>query len=119
MTDDELERALFALPLEEPPADLRARILGATIYRPRLTIRAWEIYVVGTLAALAVWMAVFVMTGVPDAGGRLTSSLVTAFEGIGSAVSTTTTLWIVLGISSALWVSQLTLPQPARRRAEH
>ena len=31
MTDDELDRALFALPLEEPPADLRARILAATV----------------------------------------------------------------------------------------
>ena len=35
MTDDELERALAALPLEEPPADLHARILAATVCRRR------------------------------------------------------------------------------------
>ena len=33
-SDDALDRALFALPLEEPPADLRASILTATVYRP-------------------------------------------------------------------------------------
>ena len=34
--DAALDHALFALPLEEPPGDLRARILSATIYqRPR------------------------------------------------------------------------------------
>ena len=30
MTDDELERALLALPLEEPPPEMRPRILAAT-----------------------------------------------------------------------------------------
>ena len=33
-SDDALDRALFALPLEEPPAGLRASILLATAYRP-------------------------------------------------------------------------------------
>ncbi|GAC1417375.1 MAG: hypothetical protein NVSMB5_08090 [Candidatus Velthaea sp.] len=119
MTDDELERALFALPLEVPPADLRARILGVTVYRPRLTIRAWEIYVVGTLAALAVWMAFFVLTSVPDPGERIAAALASAMHTIGLAASSTTMLWVALGISSALWISQLTLPQPYRRRADH
>ena len=34
MDDDELERALLGLPLEEPPDGLRASILLATAYRP-------------------------------------------------------------------------------------
>jgi len=33
MTDDELDRALFALPLEEPPADMHQRIMSATVLR--------------------------------------------------------------------------------------
>ena len=37
MTDDDLDRALFALPLEEPPADLHGRILAATVLRPAPT----------------------------------------------------------------------------------
>ncbi len=43
MTDDELDRALFALPLEEPPADLHGRILAATVLRPAPTFRVWEL----------------------------------------------------------------------------
>ena len=34
MDDQELERAILALPLEEPPDGLRASILFATAYRP-------------------------------------------------------------------------------------
>ncbi len=33
MTDDELDRALFALPLEQPPAAMHQPILAATVLR--------------------------------------------------------------------------------------
>jgi hypothetical protein len=118
MTDDELERALVALPLEEPPAELRGRILGATIYRPRLNVRAWEVWAVGTVVAVAVWLSAVVLTGVPNAGGRIiagVANLVPAFE---RAATSSTALWLAVGIATAVWLSQLSLPQPQRRTVE-
>ena len=44
MTDDDLDRALFALPLEEPPADLHRRIMAATVLRPAPEFRQWELW---------------------------------------------------------------------------
>jgi hypothetical protein len=95
MTDDELERALFALPLEEPPAGLRDRILAATVARPRLTFRAWEIWLIGTLVALMVWLTVLVATSAPDVGGVISAALNRGVD--------------------LVWISQLSLP-PSRRR---
>lgn len=51
---DALDRALFALPLEEPPADLRSSILLSTAYRPVSPFSFWEIAVAGALGAVAV-----------------------------------------------------------------
>ena len=51
-SDDSLERALFALPLEEPPSDLRASILAATAFRPAPPFGVWEVAALGALAAV-------------------------------------------------------------------
>ena len=42
--DDELERALLSLELEEPPADLRRSILASTVYHVPVaaSVRPWE-----------------------------------------------------------------------------
>jgi hypothetical protein len=117
MTDDELDRALFALPLEAPPADLRARILGATVDRPRLTFNTWEVWVVGTLVAFMVWLAVMVATSVPHIDGAVTRSLLDAFDLFEGSVSLNTLMWVALGASFVFWISQLTLPQAPRREA--
>ena len=55
MDDERLERALAALPLEEPPPELRARILAATVYRPVPNVATWQIWLLGTLLAVATW----------------------------------------------------------------
>ncbi len=115
MTDDELERALFALPLEEPPADLRRRILGATVYRPRLIFRSAEVWGLGTALAIMVWLSWYVMTGVPNLGGKFTLVFSSIVNVVGAAVPAHAWLWIALGISSAVWISQVSL-MPARRR---
>ena len=49
--DDDLDRLLFALPLEEPPADLRASILTATAYRAAPVFKPWEVSIIGGVAA--------------------------------------------------------------------
>jgi hypothetical protein len=117
MTDDELERALFALPLEEPPADLRARILATTVDRPRLTFRAWEVWLVGTLAALMVWLMFLVGTAQPDMGGAISRAISDGVDRIVPALSVSALVWMVLGMSFVVWISQLHLPQSRRRIA--
>jgi len=106
MTDDELERALLALPLELPPADLRPRILAATVLAGQPAFRWWELWSIGTLAALAVWLCIDVVHAGPHALaalGRMSAALTTA--GLASPM---TLFWLALGASSALWISNPT-----------
>jgi hypothetical protein len=118
MNDDQIERALFALPLEEPPADLHARIMAATIHRPRQIFRAWEVWVIGTLVAVMVWLAylVFSLPQATDRLGRAIGGLVNAF---GLQLGSGLALWILLGISTAVWISFISLPQSRRRATDH
>jgi hypothetical protein len=118
MTDEELEQALFALPLEKPPADLHALILGATVYRPRLSVPAWEVWTLGTIAAVMVWLTAFLVTTPAHAlahiGAQL-SGLVASTWAPGMLASNGPLLWMSIGISAAIWVSQLTfIPKPQR-----
>ncbi len=119
MTDDELERALFALPLEEPPADLRHRILSATVYRPRMIFRAAEIWGLGTALAIMVWLSWYVVSGLPNLGGKFSFIFSNVIAVVGAAIPAHAWLWLALGISSAIWISQVSL-MPARSRiADH
>ncbi|HUY10864.1 MAG TPA: hypothetical protein VMV73_01240 [Candidatus Dormibacteraeota bacterium] len=55
--DDDLDRLLATLPLEEPPAGLRSDILTATVHRvPADPVASWEAALLGLLLALALWM---------------------------------------------------------------
>lgn len=116
MTDDDLERMLLALPLEAPPADLRARIFGATIYRPRPMVQSWEIWAIGTFVALLVWLSCLVFTASPNEIDRIARAVTGVATGLASRFTTTTALWTAVGVSVALWLSQLSLPQ--RRRLD-
>lgn len=112
-SDDALDRALFALPLEEPPADLRASILSVTIYRPAPLFKPWEVMTLGALAAVVLWLVAVVVMG----GGDL--FLVTV-ETIGrralEAVSNYSTLgWIAAGGATAIWLSIFTGFQPSAK----
>jgi hypothetical protein len=98
MTDDPLDRALLALPLEEPPPDLRERILAATVLAPAPAFRAWELWLVMTLTACAAWLCADVLRS-----GALASRL----------VHPSLLLWLAIGGSSVWWISNLSLmPQP-------
>jgi len=114
MTDDELERALFALPLEEPPVDLHARILAATVDRPRLTFRAWEVWLIGTVLAFMVWLAFLVATSNPNLGGTISRAITGSIDNVAAAVPAGALLWTGLGISFVVWISQLSLPVSRR-----
>ena len=107
--DDAIERALAALPLEEVPSDLRARILGATIRRPAPILRPWELTVVGIAAAVATWF-VLMLIGSPLTGGAAVASQIGAtidasVRSVSAALNLTTCLWLAIGFSAAIWLS--------------
>jgi hypothetical protein len=64
---DDLDRLLFALPLSEPPSDLRASILASTIYRPSFPFKVWETWALGIVMALIAWLCVMIVRGGADA----------------------------------------------------
>jgi hypothetical protein len=107
--DDALDRALFALPLEEPPADLRASILTATIYRPAPVFSFREHVALAAVCAVVV------------------SLFVHSLQALGAATlrglsNTSLVLWAAAGGATAIWLSIFTGFQPrtegkaARRR---
>ncbi len=107
---DALEQAIFALPLEEPPADLRASILLATAYRPRPAFSVVELAVIGAVGAIGVWLIVLLGLG----GGAL---FVDTVQAIGTFLSrtlsnATTLAWLAAGGATALWLSLFTVSQP-------
>lgn len=110
---DDLDRMLAELPLEQPPAGLRARILSATVYRPRSAVATWEVWLLGTLVALAVWVT-WLVAASPGAGERLVEASSRLIEA-GGLDSLSTALWLAVGISAAWWVSQMSFPTSARR----
>jgi hypothetical protein len=107
--DDELERALFSLDLEEPPADLRASILAQTIYRVPVSaaVRPWEVWLYGGLCAVIVWMLILVLRG---AAGPAVSEAASFGNDIATFFSHPATLfWIAVGGAATVWISQVNL----------
>ncbi len=106
-TDEELERALFGLELEEPPADLRSSILAATIYRTPMPVKPWEVWVLGAFCALLAWVAVL-----STHGGSL-PAFATLKIYLAAALATFARpdflFWTALGGGLVLWISQLNL----------
>ncbi len=110
--DDALDRALMALPLEEPPADLHARIMAATVDAPEPAAAAfpgWELWLVVLLSTLALWLAwVFVST--PHVVDRLGAAIDRTVAG-GDLTSASTLIWVAVGVSAAWWITQLSVPR--------
>lgn len=116
--DDELERALFALDLEEPPADLRQSILASTIYHVPVaaTVRPWEPWLYGGLCAALVWLLIAVIRGMVapamDAAASYGDDLAAFFS------HPSTLLWIAIGAAATVWISQVNLTAlPGYQRA--
>ena len=115
MTDDELDRALFSLPLEELPADLRPRILAATILRAPAPFKAWEFWLLGTAVAFAVCCTYLILTSSPHATQRIIDNAGALIRTTG-LVSLGTLFWLAVGMSSSMWISSLNL-MPRTRSA--
>jgi hypothetical protein len=100
---DDLDRALFALPLEAPPAGLRESILRATIYAPAAepAFKTWEIAAIGAALAVAVWLSIIVVT---DRAFGL--ALTAGALALGHAFSDPATLtWLSVGGGIAIWLT--------------
>jgi hypothetical protein len=109
-TLDALDRALFALPLEEAPADLRSSILLATAYRPVSPFPLWELAVAGALGAVAVWLIILLVMG----GGSLFLHTVNtiAVTAVTALSNGTTLIWLAAGGAITIWLSLFTVSQP-------
>ena len=112
MTDDDLDRALFALPLEEPPLDLHQRILAATVLRPAPTFAPWEIVLLVIAVALTAAATTWMFTSSPGSVHRLGADIVAGMRAAG-LFSRATYVWLGIGISSLWWISSLNF-MPAR-----
>jgi len=106
-SDDELDRALFALDLEEPPAQLRSNILAVTIYRAPLPVKPWEIWFIGALAALIVWLLISLLGGAQAGTFDRASDIVA--QGISAVTTPDVLIWLAIGAGAAFWISQLNL----------
>ncbi|TAM76662.1 hypothetical protein EPN44_04910 [bacterium] len=112
--DDDLDRLLAALPLAEPPADLRGRILAATVSRPAAmpAMPWWEMVLCGVLVALVVWGTLIAAEA--PAAGALTS---VALSWIAAELQVPTLMWAALGGAIAVWCLVLTGGRDGRLRA--
>lgn len=116
--DEELERALFALDLEEPPADLRSSILAATIHHVPVAagLRPWEPWLYGGLCAALVWVLIAVIRGAAAPAVAAASAYGNDFVSFFSHPATL--LWIALGGAATIWISQMNLTAaPGMERA--
>ncbi len=101
---DDLDRALFALPLAEPPPDLRQAILRATTlgaHVPSVALRTWETALVGGILAIAAWL---LMALVHDPGG-LAALGDAAADLARRAADPAYLVWLATGTSVAIWAT--------------
>jgi hypothetical protein len=112
--DDDLDRALFALPLEPLPDGLRMSILAGIAALPGPMFRRWEVVGIGVVLALATWLFLITLTG----GDHFRSIVAPVGYVLARFASDPTTLvWLALGGSTAVWLSLVSLPQRARAGA--
>jgi hypothetical protein len=114
---DDIDRALFALPLEAPPQGLREAILRSTAYAPRQAAATapaflWESIGVGLSLALAVWLTIAFLTN-PGFAAQASSALIE----LGRVLTDPAILtWFAVGASATAWLSFVTL-RPLHVRA--
>ena len=101
---DDLDRALFALPLAEPPAGLRDAILRATIYAPARAIAPFgraETVAIGVLLAVAVWLTLYTLSS-PNLSGSFADAFAVLVRGLASPQ---TIVWLAVGALTAVGLS--------------
>jgi len=93
---DDLDRALFSLPLEEPPPDLRSAILAATTRAERrVPFAGWEFGLLGGTLALVAWFGLILQSDFDEVTSRI-ESLVASVQPFGSFDAA---LWLAVGVA--------------------
>jgi hypothetical protein len=117
---DDLDRALFALPLETPPPGLRASILNATIYarvpRPAPSLaRPWELWACGVALAVATWLVVAIVTQRAFAAAFNAD----VYQAVRAFAEPTTLSWVAVGcvLAATIWYLGDTNPRLPTRSA--
>jgi len=104
---DELDRALFALPLEEPPPGLRRAILEATVFsQARVSapaVRPWESLAAGTTLAIGAWL-IFALIAYKGFAVAFNTEIVAAVQAFAAPNSL---VWLGAGCAIAAWLTVL------------
>lgn len=100
--DARLDRALAALPLEEPPADLRARILMATVHRRMPIFQTWELWMLGCALAVCAWIAIALITA-PQASNEAIRTVFSVVANVAlGLLNPALAVWFGIGAAAAL-----------------
>ena len=115
---DDLDRALFALPLETPPPGLRQTILRATIHATpsaaAIPFNAYEIGGIGVAIAVAVWLLIASIAN-PAIAVLITDDSLALVRGLSEPL---TLAWLATGGSIAILLT-LTSFTPLKRGARN
>ncbi len=102
---DELDRALFALPLATPPAGMREAILRSTIEAPApgpiFALGRYEIVAIGSALAIFVWMLMAVL-GDPTRASDFSAQITLVIRELAEP---STLLWLATGAFIAAYFS--------------
>jgi len=102
---DDLDRALFALPLATSPEGLRASILSATVFAPSrefvAVARPWEMWVGGVALAVAAWLCIAIVA-FKGFAAALSVNIDLAFRAVGDP---STLVWFAFGcvVTASVW----------------
>lgn len=100
--DAKLDRALAALPLEEPPPDLRARILLATVHRRMPIFQTWELWMLGCALAACTWI-VIALVAAPQASNETIRTVLSVVANVAvGLLNPALAVWFGIGAIAAL-----------------
>jgi hypothetical protein len=101
---DDLDRALMALPLAEPPRDLRAKILARTVLRPVAVFSTVEIWVLVTVGAIVLWLAGLVALDANALAPRVAGLWNVVSARLDAFLTPSVLTWVAVGGAIALWI---------------
>ena len=108
--DDDLDRAILALPLQPAPEGLRASIMAAVTAVPSPILTRWETAGVGIILALATWLSLLFLSGSASAGPWLPAAAASLGRFL---ISPTTLEWVAVGLAAAVCLSLFNIPRRA------
>jgi hypothetical protein len=106
--DDELDRAILALPLEPAPPGLRASVLAMIAQAPGPVLTAWETAGIGVILALGTWLGLLLHSGAASASVWLSTSALALAR---SLLTPTTLTWLAAGIALTICVMLFSVPR--------